>query len=214
MLSVNKKENLVLIDLEIFLINKSNHTLNLFILAAAIKKQIEHVYKGKFGALELISSVNVKPLYKYHLRALYNKIVIAVSPHITNDNAAEADFSGLLIKLNPKHIESIISGANKRTVPHELGHLLGLDHPHANAAFESVNLKASILEQTISNEEKTKNLMCQSWYIQKAGINLNDALTLSENQLKLIYENYSSKKLNKNYSISKGFFNYNWIGKI
>ncbi|MBA3682598.1 MAG: hypothetical protein H0W73_15775 [Bacteroidetes bacterium] len=214
MVTVNKKENTVLIDIEIFLINRSQHPLNLFILAAAIKKQIENVYNGKFGGLELKTVVTVKPLYKFSFRAIYNKMVIAISPYITNDNVAEADFSGLLIKLNPKHINSIISGTNKRTVPHELGHLLGLDHPHANAAFESVNLKAAMLEQGISNEEKTINLMCQSWYIQKAGINLNNALTLTENQLKLIYENYNSKKLNRNYSIVKGFFNYKWVGKV
>ncbi|MDP1799718.1 MAG: hypothetical protein Q8L81_00090 [Bacteroidota bacterium] len=214
MLTINKKENRIQIDLEIFLINRSNQTLNLFILAAAIKKQIESVYKGKFGELELVTTVNVKPLYKYHLRSLYNKMVIAVSPYITNDNAAEADFKGLLIKLNPKHIESIISGNNKRTIPHELGHLLGLEHPHANAAFESVNLKASILEQSISNDEKTTNLMCQSWYIQKAGIDLNAALSLTQGQVELIYENYSFKKLSNNYHIKRGFLNYKWIGKI
>lgn len=214
MITVNRKENTLTIDLEIFLINRSDHIINLFILAAAIKKQIENVYKGKFGGLELISTVNVKPLYKYTLRSIYKKMIIAISSHITNDNVAEADFSGLLIKLNPKHIETIISGTNKRTVPHELGHLLGLDHPHANAAFESVNPKASILEQGISNEEKKINLMCQSWYIQKARVNLNDALALTENQLKLIHENYISKKLNKNYNITKGLFNYNWVGKI
>lgn len=214
MLTVNKKDDLISIDLEIFLINRSDQTINLFILATAIKKQIEQVYKGNFGAYELITTVNVKPLYKYSLRSIYNKTVIAISPHITNNNAAEADFSGLLIKLNPKQIESVISGTNKRTVPHEIGHLLGLDHPHANAAFESINLKASLLEQGISNEEKTTNLMCQSWYIQKAGINLNEALALTENQLKLICENYNSKKLNTNYNIAKGFFNYKWIGKI
>ncbi len=214
MLTVSKKENVMQIDLEIFLINRSHQTLNLFILAAAIKKQIETVYKGRFGALELATTVNIKPLYKYHLRTLYNKMVIAVSPHITNDNAAEADFKGLLIKLNPKHVESIISGNNKRTIPHELGHLLGLEHPHANATFESVNLNASVLEQAISNQEKTTNLMCQSWYIQKAGIELNDALSLIENQLKVIYENFNSKNLNRNYSITKGLLRYKWIGKI
>ncbi len=214
MLRLTKKENLVNIYFEIYLINYSNTDANLFILAASIKKQIESVYTGKFGALELTTVVTVKPAYKHHLRLLYNNLVIAISDHVTNDNVAEADFRGLLIKLNPKHIDSINSGKNKRTIPHELGHILGLDHPHANAKFESVNTAASILEQNITNEEKRYNLMCQGWYIQKAGMDLNDALVLTENQVKLILENYSSKKLNKNYSLAKGFFNYKWIGKV
>lgn len=214
MLFLTRKENSIHLYFEIFLINRSATNINLFILAPAIKKQIEAVYKGKFGVFELTTIVTIKPIYKHQLRLLYNKLVIVVSEHVTNDNAAEADFGGLLIKLNPKHVESVISGKNKRTVPHELGHILGLDHPHANAAFESVNPKASMLEQNISNAEKTKNLMCQSWYIQKAGVNLNDALALTENQVKLIYENYNFKKLNRNYSITKGFFNYKWVGKL
>ncbi|MBL7918895.1 MAG: hypothetical protein JNJ40_01195 [Bacteroidia bacterium] len=214
MLFLTRKENSIHLYFEILLINKSAGNVNLFILAAAIKKQIEAVYKGKFGRFELTTVVTVKPIYKHQLKMLHNKLVIAVSEYVTNDNIAEADFGGLLIKLNLKYIESIISGNNKRTVPHELGHILGLDHPHANAAFESVNLKASLLEQVMSNEERTTNLMCQGWYVQKAGIELNSALNLTEGQVKLIYENYNSKKLNRNYNIVKGFFNYKWVGKI
>lgn len=214
MVTVNKNQNVMKIDLEIFLINRSSQTINLFILSTAIKKQIESVYSGKFGNIELLTTVTVKPLYKYSLRLLYNKMLIVITPHITNNNIAEADFCGLLIKLNPKNIDSIISATNKRTVAHETGHLLGLDHPHANAIFESINTKASPKEQSISNEEKITNLMCQGWYIQKSGLELNSALNLTEGQVKLIYENYTSKKLNRNYHIAKGFFNYKWIGKI
>ena len=180
MLFLTRKENSIHLYFEILLINKSAGNVNLFILAAAIKKQIEAVYKGKFGRFELTTVVTVKPIYKHQLKMLHNKLVIAVSEYVTNDNIAEADFGGLLIKLNLKYIESIISGNNKRTVPHELGHILGLDHPHANAAFESVNLKASLHEQVMRNEERTTNLMCQGRYVQKAGIELNSALHLTE----------------------------------
>jgi len=214
MLWLTKKENSVNIYFNIYLVNRSTTNVNLFILAASIKKQIESVYRGKIGMFDLTTIVTIKPLYKYQLRTLYNNLVIAISDNITNDNVAEADFKGLLIKLNPKYIDSINNGNNRRTMPHELGHILGLDHPHANAKFESVNPLASVFEQEISNAEKTHNLMCQSWYIQKAGVALNEALALTENQVKLIYENYNSKKLNRNYSIAKGFFNYKWIGKI
>ncbi len=215
MLSVTRKENLITLNFEIYLINKTSlANINLYVLAGSIKKQIETVYSGTFGKIELRSNVTVKPLYEYKLKALHNNLVIAISSNVTNDNVAEADFGGLLIKLNPKHLESINSGINKRTIPHELGHILGLDHPHARAKFESINLEASALEQSITNQEKLNNLMCQSWYIQKAGITLNDALALTENQVKLLFENYTSKKLTKNYHIKRRLFSYSWIGKI
>jgi hypothetical protein len=95
-----------------------------------------------------------------------------------------------------------------------LGHILGLDHPHARGKFESVNLEASALEQSITNNEKLNNLMCQSWYVQKAGVSLNDALALTENQVNLIFENFSFKKLNKDYRIKRRLFSYSWIGEI
>ena len=214
MLRLVKKENTIHLQAEIYLINKSNTNVNLFVLATAIKKQIENVYNNSFEDVRMTSELIVMPLYKHDLKVLYNKPVIAISSAITNNNVAEADFGGQLIKLNPKIIDTIISGANKRTVPHEFGHLLGLDHPHANAQFESVNLKASLYEQQITNKEKTHNLMCQGWYIQKAGIHLNDALQLTNKQVKLIYENFASGKLNNNYSIKRGLFNYKWVGNI
>jgi hypothetical protein len=215
MLTITRKENLITLDFKIFLINKTSlANINLYLLAGSIKKQIETVYSGTFGKIELRSNVTVKPLYEYKLKALHNNLVIAISSNVTNDNVAEADFGGLLIKLNPKHLDSINSGINKRTIPHELGHILGLDHPHARAKFESVNMEASLLEQRITDQEKQNNLMCQSWYIQKAGITLNDALALTENQVKLLFENYTSKKLTKNYHIKRKLFSYSWIGKI
>ena len=215
MIVITQSENVITFNLEIYLINQSSDkTINLYTLADTIKKQIESVYSGRFGALELNTRVNVTPLYKYTLKSIYTKLIIAISSTITNDNAAEADFGGLLIKLNPKHIPSINSGTNKRTIPHEFGHILGLDHPHANAKFDSINLNASALEQAISIEEKKTNLMCQSWYVQKANTSLNNALTLTEDQIKLILENYLSQKLSKNYSIKKTFFSHKWIGKV
>ena len=56
--------------------------------------------------------------------------------------------------------------------------------------------------------------MCQSWYVQKAGVSLNDALALTENQVNLIFENFSFKKLNKDYRIKRRLFSYSWIGEI
>lgn len=215
MVSITQKENVVTLTISLFLINTTNNKqLNLFVLANTIKQQLETVYAGVFGNVVLTANVTVKPLYTYHLKMLYNKLVMAISNKITHDNAAEADFCGLLIKLNPKQINAINLGENKRTIPHELGHILGLDHPHANGKFESINLHASELEKEISNDEKTHNLMCQSWYIQKAGTALNDALTLTESQVQLMLQNFLSEKLNKNYSLKKRWFNYRWVASF
>jgi hypothetical protein len=215
MLTITRKENLITLDFKIFLINKTSlANINLFALATTIKKQIETVYSGAFGKIKLRTTVEIRPLYTYKLKHLFNNLVIAISSNITNDNVAEADFGGLLIKLNPKHLDSINSGINKRTIPHELGHILGLDHPHARGKFESINLEASLLEKSITNNEKLNNLMCQSWYVQKAGVTLNDALALTENQVNLIFENFCFKKLTKNYHIKRRFFSYSWIGEI
>ena len=98
-------------------------------------------------------------------------------------------------------MNDIISGKNSRTIPHEVGHLLGWDHPHANAKFESINTTAHLLEQQLTETERQCNLMSQSWYAQKAGIPLEDATQISEKQIEVLLENYTTNSLNRNWHL-------------
>jgi hypothetical protein len=212
---LEKKEDRVFLRFNICLINLSSaKTINLYQLAEVIKKQLEEVYNATYGSIELSCEIKIRPLYTYQLKNLYGKLVFALVDNITHDNVAEADFGGLLVKLNAKHIDSFIAGTNVRTIPHEVGHLLGFDHPHAKAMYDSVNTNASLYEQNMTKEERRVNLMSQTWYIQKAGNDMNTALHLTESQIQLLFENFEQKKLNKNYSIVKGMFRYKWVGKM
>lgn len=88
--------------------------------------------------------------------------------------------------------------------------MLGWEHPHANALFESVNPDASPLEKTLTEKERQCNLMSQTWYVQKANTPLDKSLQLTEQQIDLLILNYNSKSLNINYHL-KGYL---WWKKI
>ncbi len=201
-----------LLELHFVLINATQQTFNLHEIALALKKQIEYAYTiPRFG---LTCFATIKVLYQYNLKQLYLYPTIAMCNSVTNNNVAESHFTGLLMKINKNFIADIISHKNKRTVPHEVGHLLGLDHPHANATFESVNFNAHILEQQITEADKKHNLMCQSWYIQKHGVTLNDAIQLAPQQIQLIFENLTKNKLHNNYFILKKWWGYKLVTKL
>ena len=110
------------------------------------------------------------------------------------------------IRLHKKVIQDILSNSNVRTIPHEVGHLFGWSHPHANAAFESINKDATVLEQQLTEKERQCNLMSQTWYVQRAGVPLNEALKITEQQIKLLVELSHSKQLNKNYHLNYFLF--------
>ena len=211
MIQITKHQSTINLTIEIYLINKTNDgTINLYMLANAIKKQIEAVYTKKFNEFELMCIVTVTPLYKYKLKQLVNKLIFAVSNYITNNNVAEANFCGSLVKINANQVSAIINKQNVRTVPHEVGHLLGFDHPHARAKFNSVNEHASELEKNMTEEERRVNLMSQTWYIQESGVKEIDALNLTESQLKLLIINFDDKHLNKNNNIKASVFGWRW----
>ena len=215
MINITKSQGNINLTIQIYLINKSHkNDINLYMLVTAIKQQIESVYTKKFNEVELICTVTIFPLYKYKLKQLVNKLVFVVSNHVTNNNVAEAEFCGSLVKINANHVNSIIAKQNSRTVPHEVGHLLGFDHPHARAKFNSVNEQASDLEKNMTEDERRINLMSQTWYIQEAGKKENDALHLTENQLKLLIQNFENKRLNKNYNIKPYLFGWRWATQI
>ena len=139
-----------------------------------------------------------------------SKILFQIVDTIKGNNPAEADFKGLRVKLNKNNIQDFISGKNFRTLPHEMGHLFGWDHPHANALFESINPEASSLEKTLTELQRQCNLMSQTWYAQKAGLPLDKAVQLTEQQMDLLIINYNADLLNKNYHLR----GYLWWKKL
>lgn len=205
MISLHTQNNRITIKLQADLINTSTQNFDLVCLQRGIIKQLKNVYHASVGKYNLDVDTNIHILQKVNQCSPKN-ILFQIVDSIQGNNPAEADFKGLRIKLNKHAINEIISNRNTRTVPHEIGHLLGWDHPHARAKYESINTEAHLLEQQLTEEERKLNLMSQGWYAQKAGIPLEDAMYLSEKQIDLLLLNYNSRLLNKNFHLNKFMF--------
>ncbi len=203
------KEN-CLLHIEAYLINCSTSAVSLFDLAQVLKQQIETVYNVNINGVELKTKLVIIPLYHYRLKQLHNHLVFAISDKVTNDNIAEAYQYDSLVKLNAKQLPTILSNKNTRTIPHEIGHLFGWDHPHANGAYQSVNTNAHPLEQQLTEAERAINLMSQTWYIQRSGLSENDGKTIALPQLELLKLNYKNNVINKQNKLIKRWFRWYW----
>jgi predicted Zn-dependent protease len=200
MIKVVKKNNVISLTVGIDIINTSNQFFDLEIFKATIFKQLTSVYNNIIGKYKLELNLHLRILnHKYQCSP--KNILFQIVDTTPNNNVAIADFKGMRVKLNKSYIDDFITNKNCRTLPHELGHLLGLNHPHANAKFESINLDSHLLEQQLTEAERQCNLMSQSWYAQKANAPLADAMQLTEKQIELISLNYNTKSLNKNYHL-------------
>jgi len=197
------------ITLNADLLNTSHEVFDLEKLKTAIISQLHAVYRGSIGAYEINFSINLTIISKVS-QCSSKKILFQIVDETPHNNPAICDFKGLRIKLNKLYINDIIIGKNSRTIPHEIGHLLGWDHPHANALFESINPEAHTLEQQLTENERQCNLMSQSWYAQKARLPLDKAIQLTEQQIDLLIINYNANLLNKNYHLR----GYLWWKKL
>lgn len=197
MIRIQQQGNSILFFLQADIINQSQHTFDLVALQRSISNQLTTVYHNSYGKYSVDIKTEFRTL-KHVNQCSTHRVLFQIVDAISGNNPAEADFKGLRIKLNKNAVAEIISGRNFRTIPHELGHLLGLDHPHARATFESVNRKAHPLEQALTEKDRQHNLMSQTWYIQKSDIHLQDAMQLSEKQIDVILDYYRNLQLNKN----------------
>jgi len=197
MILIQKNDLNVSITIDADILNISNTKLNLYELQIALKKQLEKAYNTIIGKYNITLQLNSRVISAVK-QCSPRRVLFQVVDSITGNNPAEADFKGLRVKLNISNIKDFTSLENYRTLPHELGHLLGLDHPHDNAKFESVNPKAHALEQELTEEQRQHNLMSQTWYIQKANVDLNNSLQLTENQIDVVLHYYYSNQLNQN----------------
>lgn len=213
MLQITKKisnKNLTLFTIELSgqLINLSiDRSLNLESLKTLIVKQLNSAYQFSNSRFECKIEPQIEIIYKER-SIKKDKLLFCVTENVINNNMAQANFKGGIIKINNLHLPLIQSQKN-RTIPHELGHIFGWDHPHANGIFESVNLECDpIFEQTLSEKERQNNLMSQSWYIQKTGKSLDEGKEICLSQLELLLKNYTNHKLGNTFHL-KGW----WIWK-
>jgi hypothetical protein len=188
--------------------NSASKEINLTTLAALLIEQAKCVFT--------FSKHNYSCAFTMHIECIAStqqiskrKLLLCIQDEIRSGIPAQTDFKGLRVAISKGLADAITSKTNTRTFPHELGHAFGWDHPHARGKFESVNLEADkIFEQGMSEEERQKNLMSQTWYIQNTGKSSNDGVDITFGQLELLYKNFQAKKLNNNYHI-KG----SWLWK-
>lgn len=205
MISVSQIDNHIVIYVDADIVNTSKKVFDLNRLASVIQSQYREVYHTFVGKYAIDLQIRFVVLSNIHQCSKY-KVLFQIADEVSGNNPAEADFKGLRIKLNKHHLPDILEMRNKRTLAHELGHLLGWDHPHAKAQYESVNLSAHVLEQQMTEEERKHNLMSQTWYVQRAGISLDYAMQICEKQIDLLLLNYRSKTLNRNDHLKRFLF--------
>jgi hypothetical protein len=200
MIAIAQKESNITIYITASIINTSAERVDLVSLKRSISSQLMAVYRGNIGKYRLNFKIDLELLYRVR-DCSANSVLFQVVDAIPGNNPAEADFKGLRIKLNKAAVGDMIYNRNIRTIPHEIGHLFGWDHPHARATYESVNPDGHPLEKQMSEDERKHNLMSQGWYAQRAGIPLDKAMDLSEKQIDLLILNYRSNLLNKNFHL-------------
>lgn len=197
MIGISQKEHRIGIYLTASVLNTSAKRADLVSLARAIKWQLEQAFRCSAGRYNLSLKADVDVLYRVR-DCNPHKILFQVVDHIAGNNPAEADFKGLRVKIHHAVVNDLIHKRNVRTMPHELGHLFGWDHPHARGTYGRVNPEAHELEQAMTEDERCHNLMSQGWYAQRAGIALEQAMQISEKQVELLLLHYRNEQLNRN----------------
>ena len=205
MISIIENNKTLNIKLDIAIFNTSNTWFDLSKLQKSITLQLSNVFNVSVNEYKLILNCDVNIISKKN-QLSPTKILIQIVDSLNGNNPAEADFGGLRIKLNTLVVQDIINGINTRTIPHEIGHLFGWNHPHANAQYESINPNGHELEKQLTELERKCNLMSQSWYAQKAEIPLNKAMNITTQQIELLKQNFKNDLLNKNYHLNYFLF--------
>ena len=197
MIGIAQKQNRIGVYLTADIINTSSERADLVSLKRAIVSQLESTFRCSAGKYNLSLKAEVNVLYRVR-DCSPTRILFEVVDTIAHNNPAEARLRSLRIQLNKTVVNDIIYHRNIRSIPHELGHLFGWEHPHAPAKYESINMEAHPLEQQMTEEERRHNLMSQGWYPQRSNIPLEEAMQISEKQVDLLLLYYRSGQLNKN----------------
>lgn len=205
MITVSKQNQLIQIKINADILNTSSRVFNLEALKSAIINQLQQVFNVSIENYTINFSITLKVL-KHIYQCSPKKVLFQIVDTLPNNNAANADLKGLRIKLNQAFVQEMIDHKNTRTIPHEVGHLFGWNHPHANATFESINLDAHPFEQLLTEQQRQTNLMSQTWYAQRANIPLDKAIQLTPYQINVLLEYYNVGLLNKNFHLNYFLF--------
>jgi len=165
--------------------NSSNSSIDMTKLNDEIKKQISDTYSFSGNNYDVTTSVNLRTVTSIDDISKTDHVFQVVNQSdLSPSNAlASATKNGLNIELGTNLVNDVLSGANTRTVSHELGHTGGLYDANLNNSL-NVNLNT--------------NLMTQTSAIQSAGIsNINSANKIEVSQLNSIINSYNSGSLNK-----------------
>ncbi len=163
--------------------NSDNANIDMKKLSIAIQQQVNDTYNISGNDFEVKMDFNLRIASSVdeigdndHVFQVVNQADLSKSPK--GIVQGEASTPGLNIKLGDIAVKNLLSGEDKRTAAHELGHTGGLPHE--------------------TTEDKRDNLMMQAVDIQNSRGDYSKSTNLTHNQIKLIRDNYINNKLNSN----------------
>ena len=169
--------------------NSSNSTIDMKKLNAVITKQINDTYSFSDKNFNVKMNADIRVVTSVDDISKSDHVFQVVDQSSLGKNVlANATLNGLNIRLGSNLVNDVLSGANTRTVSHELGHTGGLYDANLNNSLK-VNL--------------SNNLMTQTAKIQSLGVkDINTAKNIEQSQLNSIVKSYDAGSLNQHSPIS------------
>lgn len=134
-----KGNTTIKMTLDAAVVNTSNNkALDMHCLKDAVKKQVETsysmTYKNNDGTTTTVeATVNIRSIDKFTELVDGEHLIEVVDPSNPGlggrTNYGRAPFNGDQLYINETKVDNIINGNDDNTIPHELGHTLGFNHP-------------------------------------------------------------------------------------
>jgi hypothetical protein len=192
--------NYITIKARIALKNSSGEKIDLNALAAKTRQQLQNTYGISFtkDGENYVTNVEVETKLISSAGELQsNQLLLNVTKFQTNDYAETERVGGSRINVNSKVIGGIINGSDNNTIPHEIGHTLGLRHP--NAEYEN-GVKNP---QYVSAAEREKST-AWGYNVMAAGGTVDDSSNMNKNytrinalQMGIILNAWVNRQVNK-----------------